>query len=106
MISDPNFATNDKIRMIEIMLPPRDVPQALLDRWVVEKEQSKQVQEENENSSAVDTPTPEFQPLLKKIKLDTDLISPPYYQGPSWLPLECDVSCLIKLAWKYLFAEQ
>ncbi|CAI4059515.1 hypothetical protein SUVZ_04G1650 [Saccharomyces uvarum] len=82
MINDANFAVNDKIRMIEIMLPPRDVPQALLDRWVVEKEQSKQMQEENENSSAVDTPTPEFQPLLKKIKLDTDMISPTYYQGP------------------------
>ena len=40
------------------------------------------MQEENENSSAVDTPTPEFQPLLKKIKLDTDMISPTYYQGP------------------------
>lgn len=37
MLTDPNFATNDKIRMLEIMVPSMDVPQAIIDKWRREK---------------------------------------------------------------------
>lgn len=48
MIHDPLFATNDKIRMLEIMLPPMDVPQALMDRWLTEQENKKRAAEESD----------------------------------------------------------
>ncbi|AQZ09196.1 THI3 (YDL080C) [Zygosaccharomyces parabailii] len=37
MVKDPNFANAERIRILEIMLPPMDVPQALRERWVQEE---------------------------------------------------------------------
>ncbi|CCC66958.1 hypothetical protein NCAS_0A04000 [Naumovozyma castellii] len=45
MVQDPLFAINDKIRMVEILLPSTDVPQALVDTWKLEKEKHKRPSE-------------------------------------------------------------
>ncbi|QLL30502.1 hypothetical protein HG536_0A03200 [Torulaspora globosa] len=64
MVQDPHFARNDKIRMLEIMLPPMDVPQALMDRWLTEQESKKRAGEETDAY----TPSPESS--LKRIRSD------------------------------------
>lgn len=51
MVNDPGFSINNKIRMIEIMLPPMDVPQSLMEKWIEEQE-SKKRQLENSDSDA------------------------------------------------------
>lgn len=60
MIEDPLFATSDKIRMLEIMLPPMDVPQALMDKWLTVQESKKRNGDESEIS------TPGSQPKRKR----------------------------------------
>lgn len=50
MVQDPLFGRSDKIRMLEIMLPPMDVPQALMDRWLTEQENKKRAGEEPDSS--------------------------------------------------------
>lgn len=48
MIYDKHFGIDDKIRMMEIMVPSTDVPQALVDRWVKEKEEYKKMNDLHE----------------------------------------------------------
>lgn len=64
MIQDPLFANNDKIRMLEIMLPPMDVPQALMDRWLTEQESKKRAGEDT------DPYTPSSEGSSKKYRFD------------------------------------
>lgn len=36
LVSDPGFALNNKIKMVEVVLPPMDAPPALMDKWLVD----------------------------------------------------------------------
>ena len=45
MIADENFNVDDKIRLVEIILPSTDVPPALLEKWIRERTQSKVIKE-------------------------------------------------------------
>lgn len=45
MVNDEAFAVGDKIRMMEIMLPTREVPKALLEKWIREKQQDDKISE-------------------------------------------------------------
>lgn len=62
MIHDPGFSKDDKIRLLEIMLPPMDVPQALMDKWLTEQETKKRTGSESDIS------TPSSQISIKRIK--------------------------------------
>ncbi|SCU95865.1 LANO_0E11650g1_1 [Lachancea nothofagi CBS 11611] len=35
LIEDPKFAINDKIKMVEVLLPPMDAPPALMEKWLL-----------------------------------------------------------------------
>lgn len=65
MIHDPAFSDNDKIRMLEIMLPPMDVPQALMDKWLTEQESKKR------NGTESEVTTPNSQASIKKSRLSS-----------------------------------
>ena len=54
MLTDQNFAVNNKIRMLEIMVPSMDVPQAIIDKWQREKEGSNVINEP-EQAFSIDT---------------------------------------------------
>ncbi|CCH59698.1 hypothetical protein TBLA_0B08820 [Henningerozyma blattae CBS 6284] len=48
MVNNPNFAIDSVLRMIEIVLPPMDVPQALMDKWRLEQEEEKKKVDHNQ----------------------------------------------------------
>lgn len=54
MLADQNFAINDKIRMLEVMVPTMDVPQAIIDKWQREKEGSNIINE-NDQPHSIET---------------------------------------------------
>ncbi|CAB4257098.1 similar to Saccharomyces cerevisiae YDL080C THI3 Probable alpha-ketoisocaproate decarboxylase, may have a role in catabolism of amino acids to long-chain and complex alcohols [Maudiozyma barnettii] len=76
MLADQNFAINDKIRMLEVMVPSMDVPQAIIDKWQREKEGSNVINEndrphsiETSNSDILswsESPLTELEPERKK----------------------------------------
>ncbi|SMN18817.1 similar to Saccharomyces cerevisiae YDL080C THI3 Probable alpha-ketoisocaproate decarboxylase, may have a role in catabolism of amino acids to long-chain and complex alcohols [Maudiozyma saulgeensis] len=76
MLGDQKFAINDKIRMLEIMVPSMDVPQAIIDKWQREKEGSNVINEndhphsiETSNSDVLswsESPLTELEPDRKK----------------------------------------
>lgn len=41
IVNDPIFASADRLRMLELMFPPKDVPQELIKRWTQERESYK-----------------------------------------------------------------
>lgn len=46
LIHDTQFAVNDKIKMVEVVLPPMDAPPALMDKWLIE-DKAKHVSDES-----------------------------------------------------------
>ncbi|CCK68253.1 branched-chain-2-oxoacid decarboxylase THI3 KNAG_0A05900 [Huiozyma naganishii CBS 8797] len=67
VMNDKHFCKDDKIRMLEIMLPSTDVPQVLVESWMREKEEQNKVHESPqffetpdsvELTDATDEPTP------------------------------------------------
>lgn len=42
MVKDLNFSIGDRIRILEIMLPPMDVPQALREKWIQEEKRDQE----------------------------------------------------------------
>lgn len=42
MVQDPLFSINNRIRILEIMLPPMDVPQALREKWIQEEKKDQE----------------------------------------------------------------
>lgn len=56
MVNDPVFCDTDMLRMIEIVLPPMDVPQALMDKWRSDQEANRKKSEHI--ASDRDTVTP------------------------------------------------
>lgn len=42
MVKDLNFSIGDRIRILEIMLPPMDVPQALREKWIQEEKKDQE----------------------------------------------------------------
>ncbi|CCD24986.1 branched-chain-2-oxoacid decarboxylase THI3 NDAI_0E01700 [Naumovozyma dairenensis CBS 421] len=56
MLRDPEFAVDNRIRMIEVMLPSMDVPKALVDTWKKEKEKYKRALESPYSDYVTETP--------------------------------------------------
>lgn len=72
LVHDPQFAIDDKLKMIEVVLPSMDAPPALLNKWLLdeelEEELNKKLREYTDDDTSKNTAVPSF----KRAKLDND----------------------------------
>ncbi|CEP61860.1 branched-chain-2-oxoacid decarboxylase THI3 LALA0_S04e02344g [Lachancea lanzarotensis] len=66
LMTDSAFAVNDKIKMVEVVLPPMDAPPALMEKWLLEDKISGAQDDGTDDSLAEE-------PSLKRVKLGEGL---------------------------------
>ncbi|SCV02966.1 LAME_0H06634g1_1 [Lachancea meyersii CBS 8951] len=71
LISDPGFAINDKIKMVEVVLPPMDAPPALMEKWLLE-DKPVRLLESPANESPAEGPTAKRARLDGQFGIDYD----------------------------------
>ncbi|SCU87874.1 LAFA_0E09362g1_1 [Lachancea sp. 'fantastica'] len=62
LMTDPAFAINDKIKMVEVVLPPMDAPPALMEKWLLDDKLSGVLDDGTDESLAEE-------PSLKRVKM-------------------------------------